>query len=202
MNNYQKHIEQIKNLHHKPTLLLHVCCGVCSVYPLVYLSKYFKITIYFSNSNITPYEEFVKRLDALNTYLNIIKEKDIKLVVDDYDYESYRKALINYKDQKEGQERCYICYQMRMQKSFEYATKNQFEYVTTIMSISNRKNADYINAIGEALNKEYPSIQYLYADFKKGDGITLNDKMNKDLGLYHQNYCGCEFSNHQEECRR
>ena len=61
------------------------------------------------------------------------------------------------------------------------------------MSISNRKNADYINEIGIQLEKEY-QVKYLFADFKKGDGITLNEKMNKELNLYHQNYCGCIYS--------
>ena len=66
------------------------------------------------------------------------------------------------------------------------------------MSISNRKNASYINEIGEELEKKY-SIKYLYADFKKGDGITLNDRMNKELNLYHQNYCGCIYSMNQRD---
>ncbi|MBR2577649.1 MAG: epoxyqueuosine reductase QueH, partial [Erysipelotrichaceae bacterium] len=47
MNNYQKHLKQIRELTYRPTLLLHVCCGVCSVYPLLYLSSYFDITVYF-----------------------------------------------------------------------------------------------------------------------------------------------------------
>ena len=62
------------------------------------------------------------------------------------------------------------------------------------MSISNRKNADWINEIGENLNNKYSNVKYLYADFKKGDGITLNDSMNKQLNLYHQDYCGCIYS--------
>ena len=79
MNNYQKHIEQINNLKNKPTLLLHVCCGVCSVYPLVYLKQFFNITIYFSNSNIYPYEEFAKRLsDKLNNGLEKQKSQETK----------------------------------------------------------------------------------------------------------------------------
>ena len=60
--------------------------------------------------------------------------------------------------------------------------------------ISNRKNAEYINEIGETLEKKYPSVKYLHADFKKGDGINKNEALNKELHLYHQNYCGCEFS--------
>jgi len=61
------------------------------------------------------------------------------------------------------------------------------------MSISNRKNAKAINEIGLRLQDKY-QIKYLVTDLKKGDGITLNEKMNKELNLYHQNYCGCQFS--------
>lgn len=194
MNNYQKHIEQINNLKNKPTLLLHVCCGVCSVYPLVYLKQFFNITIYFSNSNIYPYEEFAKRLEALETYLKTLQDNKIKLIVAQYDNETYTKKLEKYRDEPEGKNRCKLCYKLRMEDAYKYAQKEKYDYCTTVMSISNRKNADYINEIGEELKNKYPSVKYLYADFKKGDGITLNDSMNKKLNLYHQNYCGCIYS--------
>lgn len=194
MNNYQKHLEQIKNLNHKPTLLLHVCCGVCSVYPLIYLRHYFDITIFFANSNIYPYEEYLKRLNALNTYLEYLNDPSIKIITAPYDNDNYMKELESFKDEPEGQKRCKLCYRLRMEETFNYALKHNYEYSTTIMSISNRKNADYINEIGEELEKKYSPVKYLFADFKKGDGITLNDKMNKELNLYHQNYCGCIYS--------
>lgn len=194
MNNYQKHLEQIKNLDHKPTLLLHVCCGVCSVYPLVYLKQYFDITIYFANSNIYPYEEYMNRLNALNKYLETLNDSNIKIITAPYDNESYMTKLESLKNEPEGGKRCKLCYRLRMEETYDYAYKNNYEYCTTVMSISNRKNADYINEIGEELEKKYPNVKYLYADFKKGDGITFNDRMNKDLNLYHQNYCGCIYS--------
>lgn len=194
MNNYQKHLKQISELTYRPTLLLHVCCGVCSVYPLKYLNKYFDITIYYNNSNIYPYDEFKRRLEALNEYLNVLNESSIKLIVAPYDYEEYDKQLVSLKNEKEGGKRCYKCYKLRMEETFKYAVKYKYDYCTTVMSISNRKNADYLNEIGEALNQKYPETKYLYADFKKGDGITINEKMNKELNLYHQNYCGCKYS--------
>jgi len=194
MNNYQKHIKQIKETFNKPPLLIHICCGVCSVYPLKYLSKYFKITIFFSNSNIYPYEEFNKRLNALKEYLTILNDPEITLIVDEYANEEYMKDLAIYKDEPEGKNRCYLCYQKRMERTFKYANDNHYDFVTTVMSISNRKNADYINEIGTNLNKKYSSVKYLYADFKKNEGITKNEQMNKELNLYHQNYCGCIYS--------
>ena len=194
MNNYQKHIQQISQLKGKPTLLIHICCGVCSVYPLQYLRQYFNITIYFSNSNIYPYEEFNKRLDALKHYLDYLNDDSIKLIVASYNNETYTKKLEPYAKDPEGSNRCKLCYELRMEDTFDYANKHNYDYVTTVMSISNRKNADWLNEIGERLNQKYPNTKYLYADFKKGDGITFNDSMNKSLNLYHQDYCGCIYS--------
>lgn len=198
MNNYQRHLEQIRNLDHKPTLLLHICCGVCSVYPLVYLRKYFDITIYFANSNIYPYEEYMNRLNALNSYLEYLNDSSIKIITAPYDNDNYLKHLETLKYEPEGGKRCKLCYKLRMEETFKYALKEKYEYCTTVMSISNRKNAEYINEIGEELEKKYSKVKYLYADFKKGDGITMNDKMNKELNLYHQNYCGCIYSMHNK----
>ena len=194
MNNYQKHINQIQNLKGKPTLLLHVCCGVCSVYPLQYLKQYFDITIYYANSNIYPYEEYEKRLNAVKTYLGILNDQDIKIIIPRYDNESFNQIISKYKDEAEGGKRCYLCYETRMQEAFEYASKQKYDFCTTIMSISRRKNADWLNEIGEKLQLKYPDVRYLYADFKKADGITINEKMNKQLNLYHQDYCGCIYS--------
>ncbi len=191
---YQKHLKQIRELNHRPRLLIHICCGVCSVYPLRYLREYFDITIFFSNSNIYPYEEFERRLDALKTYLRILNDDQIKLIVDRYDNTSYMEKLSVLKDEPEGGRRCRMCYAMRMEETFRYASSHGYEYCTTVMSISNRKNADWLNEIGEELGKKYPGTTYLYADFKKGDGIIMNDRLNKELGLYHQDYCGCIYS--------
>lgn len=194
MNNYQKHLKQIESLKGRPDLLIHICCGVCSVYPLKYLSQYFKITIFFSNSNIYPYEEYQRRLDALKQYLQYLNDDSIRLIEDRYDNVTYMKDLAHFKDEPEGGKRCKLCYEKRMEETFAYAAKHSYAYCTTVMSISNRKNADWINEIGEKLQKKYPETTYLYADFKKGDGIIMNDRMNKELGLYHQDYCGCIYS--------
>ena len=194
MNNYQKHLEQIRQLKGRPDLLIHICCGVCSVYPLKYLSQYFRITVFFSNSNIYPYEEFERRLNALKQYLDHLNDPEIALIVDTYDNDSYMKQLEALKDEPEGGKRCKLCYEKRMEETFAYAAKHSYAYCTTVMSISNRKNADWLNEIGAELEQKYPPVKYLYADFKKGDGITMNDRMNHDLGLYHQNYCGCIYS--------
>ena len=194
MNNYQKHLEDMKEVQGRPSLLLHVCCGVCSVYPLLYLREHFDITIYFANSNIFPYEEYMRRLGALKQYLEVLNDDSIKLIIPSYQNGEFTKVLAEHNDHQEGGERCKTCYRMRMEEGYAYAAKEGYDWFTTVMSISNRKRADFLNEIGEELQKKYPSVRYLHADFKKADGITENERLNKTLGLYHQDYCGCVFS--------
>ena len=88
MNNYQKHQFQIQNIKGRPSLLLHICCGVCSVYPLVYLRQFFDITIFFSNSNIYPYEEFEKRYNNSQRELDYISNE----------YDNLKSKLNEFKD--------------------------------------------------------------------------------------------------------
>ena len=198
MNDVQRHREQLNGLQGRPSLLFHVCCGVCSVWPLVYLRNYFRITIYYGNSNIYPESEYERRLETLEEYLEILNDPEISLVIPPYDSDSYMKELSLYDDHQEGGKRCCHCYEMRMKEAYDYAEENHYDYFTTVMSISSRKRADYLNEIGGRLDKEHAHTRYLYADFKKDGGITKNEEMNKELHLYHQSYCGCVYSRREE----
>ena len=192
MNNYVKQFnEEISKLSGRPNLLLHVCCGPCSVYPLYFLNRYFKITVYYANANIYPYEEYQKRLSELLRYLKMI-DRDIEIIIAPY-HRDYQKQLAEYAFEKEGKHRCVKCYALRMKEAYDYADEHGYDYFTTIMSISDHKNADYINHIGQLLEKS-GQTRFLYADFKKQGGIDKNRLMNQKLDLYHQNYCGCLFS--------
>lgn len=187
---FQKEISELKG---RPTLLLHVCCGPCSVYPLRLLNKYFKITILYTNSNIYPYAEYEKRLKELEKYLAML-DTDITLIVPKYDT-NFNRELGKYAHCKEGMERCVLCYSKRMKDAFAYAVENHFDYCTTIMSISNHKNANYINHIGENLEEFYQhKVKFLHNDFKKRGGIDKNRELNAEIHLYQQPYCGCAYS--------
>ena len=54
----EKKIQEIEQSNTKPSILLHVCCGPCSCFPLLYLTPHFDVTIYFNNSNIYPEKEY------------------------------------------------------------------------------------------------------------------------------------------------
>ena len=191
---FRKFQDTVHNLSERKSLLLHVCCGPCSVYPLLLLDQYFDITIYYGNDNIYPREEYDKRLRELERYLDYIKDEHyIKLVIPPDHSESFLDIISPYKHDREGYRRCCICYGLRMKEAFIYAKEHNFDYCTTVMSISGHKNANYINHLGHLLAQRY-GVEFLASDFKKGGGLEKNNELNAKLDLYHQDYCGCLYS--------
>lgn len=185
--------EKIAGLDHKPTMLLHVCCGPCLCIPLTYLYGHFDITIMYNNSNIYPASEYVRRRDEMKRYLKDINIS-LPIVEPKYDNEAYNKCLEPHKDDIEGRTRCFICYEKRITEAFEYAEKNGFEYVCSVMSISRYKNAQKINEIGYRLETKFPTVKWLPCDFKKENGYENELVICKKFNLYFQEYCGCKYS--------
>jgi epoxyqueuosine reductase len=90
--------------------------------------------------------------------------------------------------------RCGMCYALRINQALKYASSQGYHYVTTVMTISRQKNADKINAIAKRLMGAYPNLTYFYSNFKKNRGIDFSVNTAKALGIYRQEYCGCEYS--------
>lgn len=195
--NYQrileKELQNIKISLKKPKLLIHACCGPCFTIPHEILKDYFDITIIYNNSNIYPEEEHDRRFNELKKYLKDIGA-NIVVIPTKYDNKKYNLDLEPRASDKEGHERCRICFKKRLKEGFEYASKNDFNYFGTVMTISRYKNAQDINKIGETLQKDYPTVKWLYADFKKNDGYEKSLIIIKEHEMYFQEYCGCKYS--------
>ena len=196
--NYQKELEKvindIVNKNETPTLLLHSCCAPCSSYVLEYLSNYFKITIFYYNPNISPKEEFDKRIEEQKRLIDELPVKNkVEFIEGKYDNDKYEDSIKGLEQEKEGGSRCHICYRLRLEETAKIAKEKGFDYFTTTLSISPYKNAKVLNEIGEELGKIY-NISYLYADFKKRDGYKRSIELSRIYNLYRQDYCGCEYS--------
>ena len=194
--NYQKEQDEllkiIKESGKKPTLLLHVCCGPCLTYPYEMIKDYFDITIIYNNSNIYPEEEYLRRLNELKKYLSDISA-NIKVIEFPYDNLTYNKDLEPYADQREGMDRCRICFRKRLGQAIEYAEAHNFDFVGTVMSISRFKNSQDLNKIGLELS-EGKRVKWLPADFKKNGGYEKSLSIVREYQMYFQHYCGCKFS--------
>ena len=196
-------LELIKKSGQRPRLLMQSCCAVCNAWPLEYLYETFDITLYYNNSNIYPKEEYELRLGELKTYVSNFNETyhtTIGIVEEPYDYDLYKLTFLEKRaDDKEGSLRCGMCYSLRINQALQYAHTHGFEYVTTVMTISRQKDSAKINAIAQRLVKGYPQLKYFFSDFKKAKGLEFSLNIAKSLGIYQQEYCGCEFSIHDKK---
>ena len=196
--NYQKELDSlIENLvkeNKTPKLLLHSCCAPCSSYVLEYLSKYFKISIFFYNPNIYPLEEYSRRVTEQKGLITVLKVKNqIDFIEGRYDTESFYNLSKGLEEEREGGERCFKCYELRLKEAAIIAKEQGFDYFTTTLSISPHKNSQILNQIGKKLSEEY-DVKYLYSDFKKKEGYKRSIELSSQYNLYRQDYCGCVFS--------
>lgn len=196
--NYQKQldkiIDEIQKSKEIPTLLLHSCCAPCSSYVLEYLSQYFKITIFYYNPNISPKEEYKKRVEEQKRLISQLPTKNpVSFIEGEYIPQDFYNMAKGMEDLKEGGERCFKCYRLRLEKTAKLAKEQEFDYFTTTLSISPYKNAPKLNEIAEELSEIY-SVKNLPADFKKKEGYKRSIQLSSEYNLYRQNYCGCVYS--------
>ena len=185
MNYQEVQEEQLKSLDRRDTksLLLHACCAPCSSYVLEYLSNYFEITILYYNPNIYPLEEYQRRFQELKHFLERVNyPHPVHLEEARYQPEEYEQAISGLKNLGERSKRCYECYRLRMEEAASYAASHSFDYFTTTLSISPYKKSDWINEIGEALEKKY-GVSYLRADFKKKNGYKRSLELSREYQL-------------------
>ena len=197
MMNYNKEhiaiINQIKDNTKKPTLLLHTCCALCFSSSFMQVKDYFDVTVFFYNPNIYPMEEYEKRKQEtlrLIEIFNIEFNCNIKFVEQIEDFETYAAKKVH-------QNKCFDCIYNRILVSYNYASKNNFDYITTTLTLGRLKNSDMINQIGEDLSKQF-DCKYFYSNFKKNKGIDLSLLLKEKYNIYAQNYCGCE--KYYEQC--
>ena len=208
--NYQRELDAIiadlEKEGRVPRLLLHSCCAPCSSYVLEYLSRYFEITAYYYNPNITDEEEYRKRADEL---ARLIREMEFIHPVTyregPFEGERFLKAVRGHENAKEGTSRCEICFRLRLFEAARAAKEGWrdkagrtvhpggFDYFTTTLTISPLKNAAVLNLVGEEAGRQY-GVPFLPCDFKKKGGYARSVELSAKYGLYRQNYCGCVFS--------
>lgn len=196
--NYQKVLEKtlesIRERETVPTLMLHACCAPCSSYCLEYLSKYFQITVFYYNPNITSEPEYRHRVSELRRFLGEFPAvHPVKLIEGEYRPDDFLEQVKGLEQEPERGRRCRVCYEMRLRRTAEEALKQKLDFFTTTLSISPMKNADWLNEIGAELSAE-TGIPYLFSDFKKKGGYQRSIELSARYGLYRQNYCGCAFS--------
>ncbi len=105
----------------------------------------------------------------------------------EYKFEDFfRKITLHEQD-----DRCSLCWQLRLKITAEFAKRENFDAFTTTLLISPYQDQDKIKDIATSLEKNY-GINFYYEDFRIGFRESHN--LSRQMGLYHQKYCGCIYS--------
>jgi len=161
----------------KKKILLHTCCAPCASPSGERLIKEgWDITLFYSNSNIFPEAEYLKRLDSAN---KLAKIWNIPLVTDSWDHEEWRNYVKGHEKEPEGGSRCSLCFEFNLKRTADKAEE---------LGFTAYKNSKVIFDIASI----FPG--FMEFNFKKKNGFLRSVELSKEYGLYRQNYCGCEFS--------
>ncbi|MFP5212226.1 MAG: epoxyqueuosine reductase QueH [Acidobacteriota bacterium] len=173
-------------------ILLHTCCGPCSIYPVKRLREQdWTVHGFFYNPNIQPYQEFQRRLEALQS---VADHYSLELIVrPDYDPETFFRQVAF----REGQ-RCLFCYSVRLEAAARLAKKSRFDAFTTTLLYSKQQKHELIKSIAEEASRKN-GIPFHYEDFRSG--WKEGQEEAKTLGIYRQQYCGCLYSEKERFCR-
>lgn len=180
-------------------LLIDVCCGICLLGVLPQTGKNFSILV-FNADNICCENEYLKRKD---TFLKVCDYYKIEnYLVIPYNHEKYLSYIKGFEEEKESGLRCRLCFEYRFENLFSFIEENKINnfnnenfYFTTTLSVSKFKNYNQIKAAAynylRKNNKKYDFYDNSFRnDLLYGNGL----KLSRELGLYRQNFCGCEFS--------
>ena len=141
--------------------------------------------LFFSNSNIFPQEEFVKRYENL---LIVAAKHNLEVICDSYDHEEWLEWIKGLEAEPEHGARCLRCFRFNLLRAEKKAKELSIEHFCTTLTVSRFKKSASIFKEGEDL------YGFEKIDFKKKDGFSESVRLSKEMNLYRQEYCGCEFS--------
>ncbi len=192
-------LSELEKSGERPSLLLHACCAPCSSHTLLLLNRYFNITLYFCNPNISPESEFIYRLNELK---RLVREMSLNtnIIEEKYNPEVFYSLAEGLESLPERGERCQKCISYRLEMAGQKAKQLECDYFTTTLTISPHKDCTFINECGAEISDKC-GVEYLYSDFKKHDGYKHSIELSKQYNLYRQNYCGCIYSKINSEKR-
>ncbi|MBO4434820.1 MAG: epoxyqueuosine reductase QueH [Bacteroidales bacterium] len=187
-------------------ILLHACCAPCSGAIVEYLVQHgCRPTVFYSNSNITPREEYDIRL---NECIRYAKAYDLEIIADDYDHDAWSACAIGLENEPERGARCLQCFRFRLLRAAQYAATHGFDILTTTLASSRWKSLEQVNEAGSwaceqvnACHAEPPAavisptrVTWWPQNWRKGGLQERRSEIIREQNFYNQLFCGCEYS--------
>lgn len=169
-------------------LLLHACCGPCSLEPVRLLrAEGFEPTILWSNPNIQPLSEHERRLETLRAWARDVAHVDVIVAGDDRGAWERACAPAGF----DRERRCRACYALRLAEACRVARELGFEFVSTTLAVSPYQLFDVCAEQLRAVCAAH-GLTAVWRDFRPYYAEATRE--SRELGMYRQNYCGCRFS--------
>ncbi|MBR0055716.1 MAG: epoxyqueuosine reductase QueH, partial [Kiritimatiellae bacterium] len=173
-------------------ILLHTCCGPCASACAERLKgEGRRPTLFFSNANIAPEEEYARRREAARRLAEVF---GLDFIEDTG--ASHKDWLASVarglEDAPEGGERCCRCFEFSLSRAAAFAAAQGFPEFTTSLTVSPHKRSATVFDAGRAAAASAQGAAFAEYDFKKHDGFRRSVALARELGLYRQDYCGCE----------
>ncbi len=173
------------SMNSKERLLIHGCCAHCAAYTVSHFREVgYEIGVLWYNPNVHPYREYQARFEAI---MQLSKVLEFSLTIaGDYDMVEFLRRVSGREE-----ERCRYCFEMRLSRTAEFASRGGFDLFTTTLLISPHQKHDLLREIGERIGRE-KGVPFLYTDLRKRYSDSRH--ITKPLELYRQQYCGCIYS--------
>lgn len=167
-------------------ILVHACCAHCLGQLLAGLATEpvaYDPVIYWCNPNIHPLIEWRRRLKAVKM---LAERAKLPLIADETcGLVEFCRAVHGH---EAAPERCARCYALRLDRAALAALETGCRVFTSTLVTSRHQDHALIRAAGEAAGAS-SGVEFLYRDWR---GTPADPGLVKML--YHQQYCGCIFS--------
>jgi len=173
-------------------ILLHACCAPCSSAIVECLmERSIRPTIFYSNSNIFPFEEYGHRL---NECIRYAEKWGLEIVDDVYDHAAWGQCAAGLEQEPERGGRCLQCFKFRLLRAAQYAAANGYTVLTTTLASSRWKSLEQVNEAGFWACSQVEGVTWWDQNWRKGGLQERRNQILKEENFYNQLYCGCEFS--------
>ena len=185
-------------------VLLHACCAPCSSAILECMLQHgITPVIFYSNSNIYPFEEYDHRRTECVRYA---EKLGVEMVEDEYDHDAWLQAVKGLEGEPERGGRCLQCFRFRLGRAAEYARTHGYTVLTPTLASSRWKNLAQIDCAGaEVCDSVSPGdrcipaqqgvpVTWWQQNWRKGGLQERRGEIIREMNFYNQLWCGCEFS--------
>ncbi len=146
--------------------------------------------LFFYNPNIHPQEEYLLRKSE---NIRHAEKLGMAFIDADYDVDNWFARAKGMENEPERGRRCTACFDMRFERTAQYARDNGFAVISSTLGISRWKDMEQINGCGERAAAA-AGVAYWTFNWRKKGGSQRMLEIAKREGFYQQEYCGCVYS--------